>query len=137
MEPEGVVDALRNLVSAVVPGGIVVDLAARPPDGLVLHGGQPVGSVDESLFFERSEVALAGLDVLVGEGFLVQESEERFPVLISYPTGADLVEDVASRTYGRFTEELAERIAAIAGPVQIQENNQVRRFRKPANASGS
>ena len=127
---------LRKLVSAVVPGGLVVDLAARPPDGIVLYKGEAIGSVDESLFFERSEVALAGLDALEAEAALVLEYEERFPVLISYPSGADAVEDVGERTYGRLPEELAERLAGIASPVQIQERNQVRRFRKAAIASG-
>jgi len=130
MEPEGVVHVLRKLVSGVVPGGVVVDLSALPPDGLVLHEGNPIGSLDESRFFERSVVALAGLDKLVEGGVLVRECVERIPVRIWFPTGSELVEDTRERTYGRIPDDLAGRVAAISGPVEIEENNQVRVFRK-------
>jgi hypothetical protein len=130
MEPEGVVDVLRQLLRTLVPGGAVVDLIAIPPPGVVEAGGRVLGELDESAFFDRALVAISGLDALVAEGVLAFESEERFPVLVAYPTGADAVEDVAGRTYGRMPAPLEQRVAAIPGPVVIRETSAVRRFTK-------
>lgn len=130
MEPEGVVDVLRKLLRGVAPGGVVVDLAAVPPDGVVLHEGEVVGLLDESAFFSRAEVTAEALDLLVDDGLLVKEHDERFPVLISFENGIELVEDVKERTYGRIPDALASRVAAIEGPVQIREQSRVRSFRK-------
>lgn len=130
MEPEGVVDVLRQLLRALVPGGAIVDLIAIPPSGTVEVSGRVLGEVDESAFFPRALAAASGLDALVAAGLLAFESEERFPVLVRYPTGQDAVDDVAERTYGRLPGPLAERVAAIDGPVEIRETSAVRRFTK-------
>jgi hypothetical protein len=130
MEPEGVVDVLRHLLHALVPGGAVVDLIALPPSGTVETEDEVLGRIDEDAFFARALVAVSGLDALVAAGLLAFESEERFPVLLRYPTGQDAVDDVAERTYGRMPGPLAERVAAIDGPVLIRETSAVRRFTK-------
>jgi hypothetical protein len=132
MEPEGVVDVLRQLLRVLVPGGAVVDLVAIPPSGTVESRGEVLGQIDEEAFFARALVAVSGLDALVAEGLLAFESEERFPLLVRYPTGQDAVDDVAGRTYGRMPAPLAERVAAIHGPVLIRETSVVRRFTKLA-----
>lgn len=120
---------LRQLLRALVPGGTVVDLTAVPPAAVVeTDEGRVLGEVDESAFFARALAAVAGLDVLATEGLLRFESEERFPVVVRYPAGRDAVEDVAGRTYARMPASLAERVAAIPGPVAIRETSAVRRF---------
>lgn len=130
MEPEGVVDVLRKLLQALVPGGVVVDLTAVPPNAQVEVDGAVLGELDGSAFFPRAEEATAGLDALAHEGLLLLEGEERLSILVRYPTGRDAVEDVEQRTYTRMPAELARRVKAIAEPVPIREHSLVRAFRK-------
>jgi hypothetical protein len=130
MEPEGVVDVLRKLLRSLVPEGLVVDLLSVPPPERVEVDGEPVGELDGSSFFPRALTAAAGLDALAAEGLLVPEHEERFSIFVRYPSGADLVADVAQREYTRMPAALGRRVRAIAGPCQIRDNCLVRRFRK-------
>lgn len=130
MDPEGVVDVLRKLLGSLVPGGLVVDLLSVTPPERVETEGVVIGELDGSAFFPRATAAAAGLDALAAEGILVHEHEERFPILVRYPTGTDLVDDVAKREYTRMPAALARRARAIAGPCEIRDNCLVRRFRK-------
>jgi hypothetical protein len=128
MEPEDVVDVLRHLLEALVPGGSVVDLTSVPPDGVVEVDGEIIGSLDESAFFPRATANAAALDDLVAQGVLALRTEERFPVVIDYWNGADAIADVAERSYGRMPEEVAARLSLVAGPVSIREFCFVRSF---------
>jgi hypothetical protein len=130
MEPEGVVYVLRKLLRSLVAGGLVVDLLSVPPPERVEVEGEVVGELDNSAFFPRALAAAAGLDALAAEGVLVHEHEERFPIFVRYPTGAELVEDVAQREYTRMPAALGRRVRAIAGPCEIRDNCLLRRFRK-------
>jgi hypothetical protein len=130
MDPEGVVDVLRQLLRSLVPGGLVVDLLSVPPPERVEVDGEVVGELDGSAFFPRARAAAAGLDELAAEGLLVHEHEEQFPIFVRYPTGADLVADVARRQYTRMPAVLGRRVRAIAGPCELRDNCLVRRFRK-------
>jgi hypothetical protein len=130
MEPEGVVDVLRRLLRSLVPGGVVVDLLSVPPPERIEVGGEVVGELDGSAFFPRALAAAAGLGALVAEEALVHDHEERFSIFVRYPTGADLVEDVAQREYTRMPAALGRRVRAIAGPCEIRDSCLVRSFRK-------
>jgi hypothetical protein len=130
MEPEGVVDVLRELLRSLVPGGVVVDLLSVPPPERVEVAGEVVGELDGSAFFPRALAAAGGLDELVVEGLLAHEHEERFPIFVRYPTGADLVADVAERQYTRMPAALGDKVRAIRGPCELRDNCLVRRFRK-------
>jgi hypothetical protein len=130
MEPEGVVDVLRQLLRSLVVGGLVVDLLSVPPPERVEVDGELIGELDGSAFFPRALAAAAGLDALAAEGVLVHEYEERFPVFVRYPTGGDLADDVAQREYTRMPAALGRRVRAIEGPCEIRDNCLVRRFRK-------
>jgi hypothetical protein len=130
MEPEGVVDVLRKLLRSLLAGGLVLDLLSVPPPERVEVDGEAIGELDNSAFFPRALAAAAGLDALAAEGVLVHEHEERFPIFVRYPTGAELIEDVAQREYTRMPAALGRRVRAIAGPCEIRDNCLVRRFRK-------
>ena len=132
MEPEGVVDVLRKLLQALVPGGIVVDLIAVPPPERIEVGDEVLGELDQVRAIPRWLETAAGLDALVEEGLLVAEGEERLSILVRFPTGRDAVDDVSQRTFTRMPGALARRVEAIAGPVAIREHSLVRRFRKVA-----
>jgi len=129
MEPEGVVDVLRRLLSALVPGGDVVDLTMAPPDEVVESDGEILGRLDGSLFFPRALEACAGLDALADEGLLVHEREEPVTVIVRYPTGTDVLEDLAGRAYTRMPTALADRLATVETECLLYSNCVVRTFR--------
>lgn len=122
-------DVLRQLLHALVPGGLVVDLLSIPPPERVLAAGEVLGELDNSAFFARAIPAAAGLDALAADGLLAREHEERFAISVRYASGADLVEDVAQRTYTRMPEALARRVREVRGPCELRDNCLVRRFR--------
>src|SRR3990170_7387257 len=132
MEPEGVVNVLRKLLRALVPGGLVVDLIAVPPPERVEVGDEVLGELDQVRAIPRWLETAAGLDALVEEGLLIAEGEERLSILVRFPTGRDAVDDVSQRTFTRMPAALARRVEAIAGPVAIPEPNPLRRFKKVA-----
>ena len=139
MEPEGVVDVLRRLLAALVPGGVVVDLTMSPPDEVVESGGEVLGRLDGSLFFPRALAACAGLDELGAEGLLELVREEPVSVIVRYPSGADVLEDVGRREYTRMPHELARRLAHVSGKCRLTSHCEVRsfRFRGQLQISGS
>ncbi|MDH4102364.1 MAG: hypothetical protein OEV29_03120 [Thermoleophilia bacterium] len=131
MEPEGVVDVLRRLLAALVPGGIVVDLTMAPPDETVESDGEILGHLDGSAFFPRAIAAGAGLNELADDGLLALVREEPVTVIVRYPTGSDVLEDIADRRYTRMPIELAARLAAITTECLLYSNCLVRTFTKP------
>jgi len=130
MEPEGVVDVLCRLLGALVPGGVVVDLTMSPPDETVESGGEVLGHLDGSLFFPRALEAGAGLDVLAEEGRLALVREEPVTVIVRYPTGTDVLEDLADRMYTRMPTALASRLATVRTECLLYSNCLVRTFRR-------
>jgi hypothetical protein len=130
MEPEGVVDVLRQVLRSLVTGGVVVDLASVPPPEQVQVDGIAIGELDNSAFFARALPALRGLDALAAEGVLAQEHEEQFPVFVRYPNGAELVDDVVEREYTRMPVALGRRVREIERPCALRDNCLVRRFLK-------
>lgn len=130
MEPEGVVHVLRRLLAALVPGGVVVDLTMSPPDEVVESEGEVLGALDLSLFFPRAAEAGAGLDALAAEGFLELEREEPVTVIVRYPTGNDILEEIAGRTYTRIPDELARRLADVTTECLQYSSSMVRTLRR-------
>ncbi|HXF98046.1 MAG TPA: hypothetical protein VNJ46_05475 [Gaiellaceae bacterium] len=122
-------DVLRRLLRSLAPAGLVVDLLSVPPPEQVEIGGEVVGELDNDAFFARALPAAAGLDALADDGLLVLEHEERFPIYVHYPTGADLIEDVALREHTRMPRSVARRLRSHAGPCRIRDHCLVRRFR--------
>ena len=129
MQPEGIVHVLRQLCSAVVAGGQVVDLQAIEPSGRVEVDGRPVGRIDDRIFFRRARRAVAGLDTLVDEGLLTRGPETAFDTLVRYDTGAELAAAIADSDERRMPRALA-RILADAGPCVVRERSYVRLLRR-------
>jgi hypothetical protein len=129
MEPEGVVDVLRRLLQALVPGGVVVDLTMAPPDEVVESGGEILGHLDCSVFFPRALAAGAGLHALADEGVLAFVREEQVSVIVRYPSGRDVLEDIAGRTYTRMPQQLARRLEDVSAECLLTSYCGVRTFR--------
>src|SRR3954454_3632429 len=120
MEPEGIVHVLRQLLEALVPGGLVVDLQAIQPSGRVEVGGALVGRIDDRIFYARAERAVTGLDVLADEGLLLRGPQIEFDTLVRYDSGAELLAAIADADERRMPGELAVRLADV-GPCLVRE----------------
>ena len=132
MDPEGVVDVLRHVYETLAPGGVILDLRSVPPPALVEVDGEPLGELDESEFIPRTLGNGEALLALAGEGLLVVEGEVPHEILIVYPTGRDLVEDVAGWGGTTVPPELKARVLAIDRECAVREFCLARSFRRPA-----
>jgi hypothetical protein len=101
------VNALRNLHSALVPGGTLVDVHPIPPHEQAEAGGEVLGRIDEREFFEivsatENELASAGLFEFEGE--VARDVFERFD------TTEEFFEIVGDREGVRIPARLPRRV---------------------------
>ncbi len=74
MEPKDVVHVLGNMVGAVKPGGLVLDLQVIRPNPQVEVDGQFICEIDGSPRFRMADAATAAVDALVASGRLIEEA---------------------------------------------------------------
>jgi hypothetical protein len=130
------VDVLRHLYETLAPRGLILDLRSVPPPSLVEVEGEPTGELDESEFFPRSEHNGGALVELAREGLLTFEAEERHEIVIVYPSGGDLVEDVAGWGIRRCPRRAA-RLARVDRECRIREYCLTRAFRRAGSLGES
>jgi hypothetical protein len=128
----GVVDVLRRVYEALAPGGTILDLRSVPPPGRVEIDGQVLGELDESAFFPRSHHNGEALADLARNGLLELEAEDDHTMLIVYPTGRNLVDDVADWGDTKVPDELAARLLGIDRECRIREFCVARSYRRAA-----
>ena len=128
MEPEDVVHVLRNMIDAVEPGGLVLDLQLIRPDPVVETAGQYVCEIDGSPMFAMVDAATAAVDAAIAAGRLVEEAVDDHEVRKHYPNGADLIDDFTGKKR-QPPEEAVPRLLALAEPVTLRERCRLRRLR--------
>jgi hypothetical protein len=131
------VDVLRHLYEALAPRGLILDLRSVPPPSLVEVGGKPTGELDESEFFPRSEHNGGALVELAREGMLTFAAEERHEIVIVYPSGRDLVEDVAGWGSTKVPDALADRLVGEDRECRIREYCLTRAFSRSGSLGES
>ena len=119
---------LRNMIDAVEPGGLVLDLQVIRPNPVVEAAGATVCEIDGEPIFELADAATAAVDAAVAAGRLVEEAVDDHDVRKHYPSGADLVDDFAGKSR-RVPEEAVPRLLALADPVTMRERCRLRRLR--------
>jgi hypothetical protein len=128
VDPKDVVHVLRNMVDAVKPGGVVLDLQVIPTKPVVEVGGAIVCEIEGDALFMKAGAAAAAVDGLVACGRLAQEAVDDHDVLKHYANGEELVEDWARS--GRFpAAEALPRLRATAVPCVTRERCRLRRLR--------
>jgi hypothetical protein len=136
METEGVVNVLRHIYRGLAPGGVILDLRSVPPPALVELDGEPIGELDESGFIPRTLENGEALLGLAREGLLVLDREVQHEIVIVYPTGRDLIEDVAGWGSTTVPSELAARVVQVERECAVREFCLARRYRRPPDATG-
>jgi hypothetical protein len=122
------VDALRNMLSAVAPGGVVLDLQVIRPNPVIEVDERVVAEIDGEPLFVWADAATAAIEARIAVGELVEEAIDDHDVRKHYSDGAEMVEDVAA-SKRRFTPEAAAIVAAVDKPLDARERCRVRRLR--------
>jgi hypothetical protein len=91
------VHVLRNMIGAVRPGGLVLDLQVVRPGPRVEVEGSVVCEIDGEPLFRLADAAAAAVDGAIAAGTLVEEAADEHDVRKHYRSGADLVADFAGK----------------------------------------
>ena len=119
---------LRNMVTAVKPGGLVLDLQVIRPDPRVELNGRVVCGIDGQPLFRLADAAAEAVDAAVAEGRLREEAVDDHDVRKHYRTGADLVADFADKER-RLPAEAVPTVRALSRPCVVRERCCLRRLR--------
>lgn len=88
---------LRNMVEAVRPGGLVLDLQVIRPDPVIEVDGRVVCEIDGEPLFRWADAATAAIDALVAAERLAEQAVDEHDVRKHYASGGELVADFASK----------------------------------------
>ena len=119
---------LRNMILAVEPGGLVLDLQVIRPDPVVESGEERVCEIWGEPLFAKADAARAAVDAAIGADQLAEESVDDHDVRKHYPSGADVVDDFADKTR-RIPQGAIPRLLALKAPVTVRERCRLRRLR--------
>jgi hypothetical protein len=139
VEPEDVVHVLRNMVAAVKPGGLVLDLQVIRPDPRVEVDGRLVCEIDGQPLFRLADAAAAAVDGFVAGGRLREEAVDDHDVRKHYRTGADLVTDFVGKER-TILEDAVPTVRGLKRPCVVRDRCRLRRLRtvdRPRAGAGS
>ena len=129
MAPEGVVNALRRIHEALVPGGVLLDLHPVLPFDVLDREGRSLGYLDGRRFSQTLRDADAGLAKAVELGLFAQEVERRSVTVERYADATELIEDVSTWDGWHIPRRLERRIRAAKPPLDVRQPIVLRRLR--------
>ena len=118
---------LRNMVSAVRPGGLVLDLQVIRPNPVVEADGEELSEVDGEPLFALADAARAAVDAAVAAGTLVEEAVDDHDVRKHYANGTELVDDFAGKQR-RLPKHALPQLRALTQPCVVRERCRLRRL---------
>ena len=118
---------LRNMVDAVKPGGLVVDLQVIRPNPRVEVDDQPLYEIEGEPLFRLADAAVAAVDAAIADGGLREEAVDDHDVRKHYRTGADLVADFAGKDR-RLPADAVPTVRAITRSCVVRERCRLRRL---------
>jgi hypothetical protein len=121
------VHVLRNMVEAVKPGGLVLDLQVIRPNPTVEVDGQAVSEIDGGPLFRLADAATDAVDALVRIRQLVELAVDDHDVRKHYDNGAELVGDFAGKQR-RLPEHALPQLRRLAQSCVVRERCRLRRL---------
>jgi hypothetical protein len=121
------VHVLRNMVEAVEPGGLVLDLQVIRPNPAVEVDGRAFCEIDGEPLFVTADAATAAVDALVLAGRLVEQAVDDHDVRKHYADGPELVGEFAGKKR-RLPESAVPRLRSISRPCVVRERCRLRRL---------
>jgi hypothetical protein len=127
--PEAAVGVLRHVHRLCEPGGLLLDLTCMPPAASIEVDGEVLGRLDQRTFLANAQQTEDAVDLLIGEGLLVEEAAMRHEVLKHFDDGADVIADVDGRRVSRMPPDLRAQLAPVRAPVVERTTCLLRRLR--------
>jgi hypothetical protein len=122
-----VVHVLGNMVDAVKPGGVVLDLQVIRPNPTVEVDGHAVCEIDGEPLFQSADAATAAVDALIRAGRLLEQAVDDHDVRMHYANGAELVDDFADKKR-RLPDWTVPDLSALARSCTVRERCRLRRL---------
>jgi hypothetical protein len=121
------VHVLRNMVEAVKPGGLALDLQVIRPNPVVEVDGRVVCEIDGEPLFRTADAATAAVDDLIAGEQLVEQAIDDHDVRKHYANGAELVEDFIGKER-RLPEGALPSLSGLAQRCAVRERCRLRRL---------
>ena len=118
---------LRNMVEAVKPDGLVLDLQVVRPNPTAELDGRVICEIDGEPLFRTADAATVAVDALVRAGRLLEQAIDDHDVRKHYANGAELVADFADARR-QLPDGSLPRLRAIAQPCVVRERCRLRRL---------
>lgn len=120
-------NVLRNAISAVRPGGVILDLQVIRPDPRIELDDDLICEIDGRPLFAKADAAARAIDAAAAAGQLTDEVADDHDVRTHYPSGVDLIDDFEDKLR-ELPERTLPRLKAITRPLVIRERCRLRRF---------
>jgi hypothetical protein len=125
----GVVNALRRIHAALVPGGLVIDtqpVSARPP--IASRSGE-LGTLDMREWARTIDAIDAVVATTLDDGLFAVEEERELVVTDSFDGGAEMLAVVRAWRGTRIPPALEQRVAGEHGAVHVHQDVRLRLLR--------
>ena len=122
-------NALHRIHSALVPGGLVLDMQPVGPRPPVESNGLRLGSLDMREWRVTIDHVAALVDETIADGLFAEEAERPYEVLETFDDGQELVETVSEWTGTKISQTLATRVERAMPPLTIRESVRLRALR--------
>jgi hypothetical protein len=124
------------MISAVKPGGLVLDLQVIPPNPVAEVDDEILCEIDGAPLLQQAAAAAAAVNDLIALGRLFEEAVDDHDVRKYYRTGADVVEDFAD-SERNIPENALSRLLDLHSPVLVRERCRLRRLRSLEPITGA
>jgi hypothetical protein len=126
---EGVVNALRTIHAALVPGGFVVDTQPVSTHPRVEADSSVLGTLDMREWGRTIEEIDGRFDSTVRDGLFALQEERSVVVTESFDDGEELLATVRAWQGTRIPPVLEERVARQQRPVHVHQDIRLRLLR--------
>jgi hypothetical protein len=115
------------MISAVRPGGVILDLQVIRPSPRVELGSELICEIDGRPLFAKADAATAAIDAAIAAGRLIDGAVDDHDVRSHYANGLDLVDDFGDKTR-ELPAHAIPRLKTITRPIVIRERCRLRRL---------
>jgi hypothetical protein len=126
-----VVDALRAIHAALVPGGFLVDTQPVSPAPVVEGEAGELGTLDLREWADLIREIDGRIGSVVAAGMFASLSESRFIVVDEFGDGPELIATASQWVGTRIPAALERRAARERGPTRVRQEVRMRLLRRP------